>query len=190
MRSIRSLLIGFSAFVTLLAFGAGAEASATLYRWVDADGITHYSDRPAPGSEKVQIASAQTYKSTPVNSTQPRKAAGSAATAFKYTRLEVTQPTEGQAFVNNGGHVDAAAVIEPDLLGGHQVWFVLDGTRQPESAGLSMSFQVDRGTHTLQAVIRNSGGELMCQTPGVSIAVRQNSILNPNNPNNVRPRPH
>jgi hypothetical protein len=182
MRSIRSQLVGFCATASLVilgAFSVTAGASATLYKWVDADGVTHYSDRPAPGSEKVQIASAQTYKSNPSAGASPnagRKPAG--ATSFKYTRMEITRPTEGEAFVNNGGHVDASAVLEPDLLGGHQVWFVLDGTRQPEpsGAGLSAAFQVDRGTHTLSAVVTDSAGHELISAPGVTFYVREPSV--------------
>ena len=32
---------------------AASTALAQAYRWVDDDGITHYSDRPVPGAERV-----------------------------------------------------------------------------------------------------------------------------------------
>lgn len=46
--------------VTIIAIGAGlllvsAAAAAEMYRWVDAEGEVHYSDRPARGAEEVQI---------------------------------------------------------------------------------------------------------------------------------------
>ena len=181
MRSIRSPLVGFCAAVLLAAlggFGVAAHGSATLYRWVDAQGITHYSDRPAPGAEKVQIAAAQTYKSTPTPASQPRQR-GTAPAAPKYSRLEVTRPSEEEAFVNNGGSVAAAAVVEPVLANGHQLWFVLDGTRQPDPAGgaMTMTFQVDRGTHTMAVVITDETGREIMSSAGVTFYVRQNSIV-------------
>ena len=30
-------------------------ALAQAYRWVDKDGVVHYSDRPEPGAEEVQL---------------------------------------------------------------------------------------------------------------------------------------
>ncbi len=182
MRSIRSLLVGFSATVTLVAlggFGIEAGASATLYKWVDADGITHYSDRPAPGAEQVHIASAQTYKgSTTVSSAAARKPAAATA-APKYTRVQVTRPNDGESFVNAGGHIDASASVEPGLAPGHQVWFVLDGTRQPEPAGgsLTMSFDVERGTHTLAVDVTDESGRGVLSSAGVTFYVRQNSVI-------------
>lgn len=181
MRSIRSPLVGFcaaAALVALAGFSVASHASATLYRWVDADGITHYSDRPSPGAEKVQIASAQSYRGTPTPASAPRRAA-SAPAAPKYSRLEITRPSEGEAFVNNGGSVAASAVVEPGLANGHQLWFVLDGTRQPDPAGgaMSMTFQVDRGTHTMAAVITDDTGRELMSSAGITFYVRQNSSL-------------
>ena len=179
MRSIRSPLVGFCAAVLLAALGASvaANASATLYKWVDAEGITHYSDRPAPGAEKVQIAAAQSYKSTPSPASQPRQRSNAPA-APKYSHLEVTRPSEGEAFVNNGGSVAAAAIVEPVLANGHQLWFVLDGTRQPDPAGgaMTMTFQVDRGTHTMAVVITDETGREIMSSAGVTFYVRQNSV--------------
>ncbi len=164
--------------VALGGVAAVSHASATLYKWVDADGITHYSDRPAPGAEKVQIAAAQTYKGTPTPASTPRRAA-TAPAAPRYSRLEITRPSEGEAFVNNGGSVDAVAAVEPVLANGHQLWFVLDGTRQPDPAGgsLTMTFQVDRGTHTMAAVITDDTGRELMSSAGVTFYVRQNSVL-------------
>jgi len=181
MRSIRSPLVGICAAVMLVALGgvaAVSHASATLYKWVDADGITHYSDRPAPGAEKVQIAAAQTYKGTPTPASTARRTA-TAPAAPRYSRLEIIRPSEGEAFVNNGGSVDAVAAVEPVLANGHQLWFVLDGTRQPDPAGgsLTMTFQVDRGTHTMAAVITDDTGRELMSSAGVTFYVRQNSVL-------------
>ena len=182
MRSIRSPLVEFCAAVLLVALGAvsaSSHASATLYKWVDADGITHYSDRPAPGAEKVQIAGAQSYRGASTAATPSRRAANAPAAAPRYSRLEITRPSEGESFVNNGGSVDAAAVVEPGLANGHQLWFVLDGTRQPDPAGgaMTMTFQVDRGTHTMAAVITDETGRELMSSAGITFYVRQNSIL-------------
>ena len=194
MRSIRSIFVGFSASLSLVVlggFGGGAQASATLFKWVDADGVTHYSDRPAPGAQKVNIASAQTYKGATTAS--PARRPSATASAPKFTRVEVTRPTEGEAFVNIGGHIDAAAVVEPGLGSGNQLWFVLDGTRQPEPApSLSMGFDVERGTHTLAVVITDDSGRELVSSAGITFYVRQNSILAnpPRGPLLVPPKKH
>src|SRR5437660_1912233 len=93
MRSFRSPLAGLRAaamLVALAGFSVASHASATLYKWVDADGITHYSDRPAPRAQQVHIAAAQTYKSTPAPASQPNptRQRTSTAPAARYTPLE------------------------------------------------------------------------------------------------------
>jgi hypothetical protein len=181
MHSIRPRLAGFCALAALavaLGISSGAVAGTVLYRWIDADGITHYSDRPAPGAQKVQIASAQTYKSTPTSS-PTRRTSVSLPAGPKYARVEITRPTEGQSFVDNGGHVDAAAAVEPVLAGGHQLWFLIDGTRQPDPAGpgLATSFEVSRGTHKLAAVITDEQGRELVTSTAVTFYVLQHSIL-------------
>jgi len=44
-----------------LAGGAAAQ-TITTYRWVDAQGVVHYSDTPQPGAQVIQLQSAQTYR--------------------------------------------------------------------------------------------------------------------------------
>jgi uncharacterized protein DUF4124 len=182
MHSIRSRLAGFcvlAALAVALGIDSAATAGTVLYRWVDTDGIVHYSDRPAPGAEKVQIASAQTYKSTPTSGSSRRVA--NLPAPPKYSRVEITRPTNGQSFVDSGGHVDAAAAVEPGLAGGHQLWFLLDGTRQPDPAGsgLATSFEVPRGTHSLAAVITDELGHEILTSAAVTFYVLQHSIATP-----------
>ncbi|SRR5579871_975652 len=181
MHSIRSRLAGFCALAALcVALGDGTATGAVLYRWVDSDGIVHYADRPAPGAEKVQIASAQSYKSPPAPSAASPRAANKSP-ASKYSRVAITSPTDGQSFVNSGGHVDAAAAVEPGLATGHQLWFELDGTRQPEPAGatFSTSFELGRGTHTLAAVVTDDQGHDVVSSAAVTFYVLQHSIAQP-----------
>ena len=42
----------------LLIAAAGLAAAAETYRWVDKDGHVHYSDRPRPGAERIELESA------------------------------------------------------------------------------------------------------------------------------------
>jgi len=74
---------------------------------------------------------------------------------------------------------------DPALRTGDQIFLVLDG--QPLNGGAATGSQftltsVERGTHTLQALVRDSDGGIMCQTPGVTYHVHQPSVLNKANP--------
>src|SRR6202158_6513900 len=74
----------------IVAAVAGAQTTTT-YRWVDAQGVVHYSDTPQPGAQVIQVPSAQTYRAPP-----PPPAAPAAATpdepASPYQSCGLAQP--------------------------------------------------------------------------------------------------
>lgn len=165
-------------------------AGATVYKWVDENGVVHYSDQPHADAQKVQVPGAQTYKATeaapaaPPGMPQPPAVASPPA----YAGCAIAQPTEDQVLLG----IDSLTIIvrtDPALHPGDKVYLTMDG--QPLNGGAPTGSQylltpVDRGTHVLQAVVRNSDGGLQCQTPGITFNVRQPSVLAPQNP--LRPR--
>jgi hypothetical protein len=160
--------------------------ATTIYKWVDEDGIVHYSDQPHPNAQKVQLQSAQTYRSSEAGAGQgggppaPPPPASPAA----YQGCAIAQPANDQTLAN----VDSLTILvrtDPALHAGDQVFLVLDGQALNRGAPTGSQFllsPVDRGTHTLQAIVRNSDGGFMCQTPEVTFIVHQSSVLGPANP--------
>ena len=161
-----------------------ALAGATVYRWVDDQGIVHYSDQPHANAEKLHVNAAQTYKPSGVDTA----AAGGGgqplgAAPPPYRGCAIVQPQDGQAFAN----VDSLTVVvqtDPQLHQGDKVYVLVDG--QALNAGNPTGSQfvlspVERGTHTAQAQVKDASGTVQCQTPPVTFDVHQNSILNPNN---------
>jgi uncharacterized protein DUF4124 len=199
MRSGRSLLARLVVCAALAGVATLAGGATILYRWVDADGVTHYADRPVPGAQRVQIARAQSYQSTPTPAPQrassravERSDPGGAA----YTRLEITSPEEGAVIVNTGGKVGVAAAVEPGLAAGQQLWFILDGQRiegLPPTAEAA-TLDVPRGTHSIAVSITDAGGRELVTSPPVSFVVRQSAVANPPRgpalPQNPGTRPH
>jgi hypothetical protein len=63
------------------------------------------------------------------------------------------------------------------------VFVVMDGASLGVANGTEYLLNpVERGTHTLQGIVKDGGGTLLCQTPPVTFSVHQPSIQNPNNP--------
>jgi len=50
---------------------SGLALAATVYKWVDENGVTHYSDQPHPGAQKVTVAAPQTYSAPPPPAVAP-----------------------------------------------------------------------------------------------------------------------
>ena len=170
---------------TLMSVACAAVAfSATVYRWVDENGVVHYSDQPHENAEKVTVSAPQTYSAprvpnVPGSSSQPKKSATAAYTC------SITQPANEDTFPNVTTVITTAQSNPPPVQGDKLV-LMFDGltvSNFPPGGGAFQLTNLDRGTHTLQAQVQDSSGKVVCQSPSVSFTVLQPSVLNPSNPN-------
>jgi hypothetical protein len=170
---------------TLLSVLCTAAFAATVYKWVDENGVTHYSDQPHENAQKVTVAQPQTYKAPKPPAPQPSPAAAAPKDASVYSSCAVTQPTNEDTFPN-ATSVDAAVATNPAVRAGDEVVLLLDGSRVasfPPSGGATTINGVDRGSHSLQAIIRDGTGQVVCQGASITFTLLQPSVLNPANPN-------
>jgi hypothetical protein len=167
---------------------AGASALAgPLYKWVDEKGVIHYSDQPHPNAEKVDVQSAQTYRSQGV----PQSSSSSSTTpppaqAGAYRQCELYRPENDEVFLNTDTVVAKVRLDPQQLRDGDRITFGLDGKRSQSSPSMEAALKVERGTHSLVAVIEDSSGKAVCTTSSVTFHVRQPSVQAPNRAN--RPR--
>jgi hypothetical protein len=157
----------------------GGDAT-TLYRWVDAQGVIHFSDTPQPGSQKIQVSPAQTFPSTPVAGSESAPPAASQV----YQACEISQPSAEQSFY--APEVIGISVrLVPDLRPGDQVSVSVDGRGLSSIEGSALDFELpmpDRGTHMLQAVVRDTEGHTLCSSTTVTFYVQRPSLLAPQSP--------
>jgi len=151
----------------------------TVYKWVDAQGVVHYSDQPHPNAQKLEVRGAQTFSALPAApvASAPAEPQQSAAA---YDSCAIAQPADQQMLMNV---YQATAVVQtsPPLRPGDQVHLFVDGKQIPGSS-TSFSFNVVRGQHSVQAVIEDNTGQIVCETSSVTFFVHQPSIANPHNP--------
>lgn len=161
----------------LIALSAGA---AELWRWKDADGVVHYSDRPVEGAERMDVLSKQksTGEFTP-ETQKPPPPPPAAEVAF--TRCAVTSPANDQVF-NNIRTVEVTVAVEPGLRGDYSLQVLLNGRPDPDwPAGALSRTLVDlyRGSYTLSARVLDLNGRAVCTGPTVNFHVRLPSLLAP-----------
>jgi hypothetical protein len=170
---------------TLISVACTVALSATVYKWVDENGVTHYSDQPHENAEKVQVAQPQTYKAPRVNPQAAAQPATQARPPNSYQSCDVVTPANDQTFPN-ADSVSTAVQVSPQPHDGDRVFLLLDGQRVPNFPPTGGSYTIspiDRGTHSVQAVVQDSSGRTLCQSEPVSFTVLQPSVLNPANPN-------
>lgn len=173
----KTLFIGCS-----LLLAANALPAEEAYRWVDADGVVHYSDRPQPGAEQVQLESApapgtRLRSVAPAsdrqadNDEQPDDATG-------YESLTVSSPAAEETLWNIGGTLNVTLDLQPSLQPGHQVRVYFDGELR-EVGGLQFQIEeVFRGVHNIQAEVVDANGELKIRSETNRFYVQQTTVLN------------
>ena len=160
---------------------AAASVMAEAYKWVDEDGVTHYSDRPREGAEVVQLSEytkttgAQIYRA-PSRSAEDPAAAAPEEAAFKYDSLSVASPGAEETLWNIEGVLNVSLALSPGLQRGHQVRVYFNG--EPRMVN-STSFTIDevwRGVHNIQAEVLDETGKLMIRSQPNRFYVQQTTV--------------
>ena len=169
-----------TALYVLLALAAPAFAGQTVYKWVDEKGVTHFSDQPNAGAEKVEMSSGANRAADPAPSySPPAQQEEKAKAGPAYSRFAIESPQQDQAIINTGGKVTVQVATTPSIGQGHILALYLDGSPVADLAGTSYEFSnVPRGTHTVKAVVSENGRTLQ-ETPTVTFHVRQESAAQP-----------
>ncbi len=161
--------------------GPAVAQATTLYRWVDANGVTHWSDRPVAGSTPVDVGVAQGYRSNGLPpSTGKSSDRASRADAFVlYSGIDILAPSDGAVLFDTGGTVECRAQLTPPLAPGHSIWFEIDGQRINGQGAMSLRFPAPRGTHVLRVLVTDAQGQELLISAPVTFHVRQASIAEP-----------
>ena len=180
---MRSLLVLAGLAISLAAF------SQEIYRWVDKDGIVHYSDQPgASNAELINVIEPSTYEapenSSDSNSSVVNGGGGSSEPSESpYTSLSIVSPTPDEVFFGADAVVNASVEIGGGMLQpDHSLVFFLNGNRQPAEGGSAQFSNLARGSYFLRAAVLDQDGKPVIQSQQISFHVRQPSMLSPQSP--------
>lgn len=162
-------------------------AYGEAYRWVDENGVVHYSDRrmveqaeafelPQPG-DGVSVSRGTTRR--PAIS-PPRASRGDSAASRNYQGLEVLHPGQDETLWNIGGSLKVSLRLTPALKSGDRVQVLYDGVAVSGLTGNSLDVtltEVHRGEHTIQAEILDSADNSVIQSSVNVFYVQQSSVL-------------
>ncbi|HSG59277.1 MAG TPA: DUF4124 domain-containing protein [Woeseiaceae bacterium] len=161
---------------------AATSVLAEAYKWVDEDGVTHYSDVPREGAEIIELSEytrttgARLYRAPPQSAGQRDTAPADADEPFKYESLSVTSPGPEETLWNIEGVLSVSLALSPGLQSGHQLRVYFDG--QPRLVS-GTSFQIEevwRGVHNIQAEVIDSTGRLMVRSRTNRFYVQQSTV--------------
>lgn len=161
---------------------AASLGAAEAYRWVDKDGVVHYSDRPEPGAERIPLIS------PPKPGSVPQAAVSSAPrnvdSETRYSACLVTRPAPDQTF-GIADTISIAIGTQPPLQPEDRLTVTLNGARienWPVGGSTHQLTDLPRGAYTVVALITGPAGNAKCTTAPASFTVFQPSLLSPARP--------
>ena len=165
-----------------------AATSQEIYRWVDKDGVVHYSDQPgAANAVLINVIEPSTYE-PPDNATSSAPGGSDngggrpESAASPYTSLSITSPTPDQVYFGADAVVLASVELGGTLQPDHTIAFFLNGNRQPGEGGSAEFSGLARGSYSLRAAVLDQDGNPVIQSRQVSFHIRQPSKLSPQSP--------
>ncbi len=185
--AMRRLLILAGLAMTLTA------SAQEIYRWVDKDGVVHFSDQP--GSDKavlIKVIEPNSFENEDAGGDDSGASPGAAteqppADLPPYRGLSISSPSADQVFFGADAVVTATAEVDGTLNPEHSVVFFLNGERR-DSEGLSAEFaNLPRGSYFLRASILDANGRPVISSSQTTFHVRQPSINSPQSPQAPRP---
>ncbi|HSN52345.1 MAG TPA: DUF4124 domain-containing protein [Woeseiaceae bacterium] len=170
------------AFVLFCLFATAAAAAQQAYRWVDEDGVVHFSDRPREGAEVVQlqapnVATLRRAQRAPATSGDEADEADEAdEPAVGYTSIEILSPRAEETLWNIEGVLNVSVALQPGLKPGHQVRAYFDGEMRPVSGTSFQLQEVWRGVHNIQVEVVDATGKVMIRSQPSRFYVQQNTV--------------
>jgi hypothetical protein len=149
-------------------------ASAKVYKLVLPDGSVQFSDKPQEGAEEVKLPSVQTFPPPPAPTNRASPSAPQQDAGATYESIKVVSPKPDETLRDNAGTVDVTVALEPSLRSDHTVEIILDGKAIGRGAATSASISnVDRGTHSVSAVVKDADDNVVATAPAVTFHLKR-----------------
>jgi len=165
-------------------------ACADIYKWVDEDGVTHYSDRPSKqGAERAELERLQIIEGGAVRRQNRDKP--SAAAPGDTPQLSIDRPRPEETFRASDGSVPAAVSVRPSLASGQRLLYRVDGRTVGGGSTKRTRVNVtglDRGSHTLQVVVV-AGEREIARSEAVTFHLKPPSAIGPTDQPNAPTAP-
>ncbi|MGI9224001.1 MAG: DUF4124 domain-containing protein [Woeseiaceae bacterium] len=149
------------------------------YRWVDEDGVVHYSDRPRDGAEQIQLPTPNVTATRQLTRPATAPAGDEPAeepAAVRYDSLEIVSPAAEETLWNIEGVLSVSVALSPGLQPGHQVRAYHNGQMAPVSGTSFQLQEVWRGVHNIQVEVVDDTGKLMIRSKPNRFYVQQNTV--------------
>ena len=170
-----------------LALAFGTVHAQKVFRVVQPDGTVEFTDVP-PSNRPAEEVHLRPLNTTPALAPAPDTATQTAGAEDKkgYSEFRITSPGDDEGIRDNAGSVNVDLKLQPTLRSGDEIHLLLDG--QSVGGGRSTAItltDMERGTHSIQAVVKNPAGQVVARSNSVTFTLQRTSTNQPQR----RPRP-
>ncbi len=171
MKTINKFLL----LTLLISFTVDAE----LYKGLDEDGNVYYSDTPINSSEKFTPPSLSVMDAPKVPPKEEVIEIEEPPAEYKYTAFSIAAPKNNETIWNEP-QLMVSLNLKPALntAEGDNIWLLMDGKPLiKKSRNLSLPIgRADRGSHTLQAQIKNKKGKVVKRTKTITVHIKNTVV--------------
>ena len=165
------------AFLLCLMLAVSAAQAGKIYKYTLSNGDVVYTDKPPPPADQGEAITLEPLQGFSL----PRPPPLEDSTAKKqepepvgYKEFKVTSPSDDATIRDNGGNVRVSLTLTPGLRSGHRIEVMMDGQPIGSGSGTSITLtEVDRGTHTVQAAVKDSEGKEIARSNSVIFHLRR-----------------
>lgn len=147
-----------------------------VYKWVDENGVVHYTDKPpSRDAEPAKLPPLQTYKGgTAPDLRKFDKGPQGGKPAAGAAQLQIVTPSRDETFRSAERTVPIAVMVTPSLTEGQRLIYIVDG--KPVSmptADTSLALTgVDRGSHSVVVTLVSEAGEEIARSQPVTFHMK------------------
>ena len=171
------------ALTIVVTLATGAAQAEKVYKVIQPDGTVEFTDEPPPGAPATQIT-VEPLNTTPPLATPAQEAQARSSADEGYSKFSITSPENNAAIRDNAGTVNVDLALEPPLRSGDSIDIMLNGQSVGGGKKTAITLSnMNRGSHSLQAVVKNGSGKVVARSNTVNFTLqRRSAILQPSRP--------
>jgi hypothetical protein len=155
-------------------------AQAEIYRHVDDEGNTVYSDQPSENSEQLSLPDLPTYSAQDASPSFIEPEIEKTVEKPIQYQITVMTPQPNQAFYDDTGVVEVSVELSPelDIAKDHGIIYTLDGhTSSERLTQTHYSFAgIERGSHIVLVSIVDTNGSVLKKSKSILFHLHNHAI--------------
>lgn len=165
--------------------------AATVYKYVDENGNTVFTDEPRKGAEVLDVQPIPTIPAIPV---PERTSKPVPQEAFRYNKILIVSPEDQRNYINEVEPIVVQVALSPSLRSGDQLQLLLNGAPKgsPTTSTQFTLEALERGEYSASVKILNKDDQEVGSSPAIQFFVKRHSVNMPTRPKptpNPAPKP-